>query len=424
MLDREAVYTVVEVIKGEDFYREAHREIFEAILDLVNREEPIDLVAASEKLRSRGTLERVGGISYVAALVNAVPTAANAAYYAKIVAEKALLRNLISVANRIANQSYEAEGDVEEILDEAESQLFALSQHRQRSGFVPIREVLLEAIDRIELLTRQRNAVTGVPTFPDLDRLLSGLQDSDLVLCAARPAMGKTTFCLNVAQNAAIKNKIGVAVFSLEMSKDQLAQRMLCAEAMVDQQKLRTGFMQEDDWSRLIRAAGPLSEASIFIDDTPAISIMEVRAKSRRLKAEKDIGLIVIDYLQLIHGSKKTDNRQQEISEISRSLKALARELRVPVLALSQLSRASEQTHDKRPSLSHLRESGALEQDSDIVLFIHRPEYYDPESEKKGIAELIIAKHRNGPVGSVELGFLKQFTKFVNLDDHHSGERM
>lgn len=415
LLDKEAIYSVMEILKASDFYLESHRLIFEAIVELNSQGQAVDLVTLTEELRSRGLLEEVGGVSNLAMLSSVVPTAANAEYYAKIVAEKAVLRTLIQNSTKIAQMAYEEEKDVLELLDEAERMILEISQRHHREGFTPIKELLIDAIDQLENLVKNKGEAVGVPTFRDLDKLLSGFHKSDLIICAARPGMGKTSFCLNIAQKAAINTQTPVAIFSLEMSKEQLVQRMLSSEAMVDQHKLRTGFLQEEDWQRLAVAAGRLAEAPIFIDDTPGISVLEVRSKARKLMAERGLGLVIIDYLQLMRSNRRTENRQQEISEISRSLKALARELDVPVLALSQLSRAVEQTQDKKPSLSHLRESGSLEQDADCVLFIHRPEYYDPETEDKGIAEVIVAKHRNGPTGTVELGFLAEFTKFVDL---------
>ncbi|HEX3031295.1 MAG TPA: replicative DNA helicase [Bacillota bacterium] len=416
MIDQEAVLKAMEILRPADFYRDAHKLIFQVILDLVDRGEPADLITVSEELRQKGMLDKVGGVAYIASLASIVPTSANVEYYARIVEEKALLRSLISVSSRIAALGYEGEEAVDELIGQAERMVYDLSQRKNTKGFATMHEVLLEAFDRIEMLYRNKGEVTGVPTgFVEFDRMTSGLQPSDLIIVAARPAMGKTAFCLNIAQNAAIRSQVPVAVFSLEMSTGQLVQRMLCSEAMIDQHKLRTGQLGEQDWPKLVSAVGPLSQAPIFIDDTIGINVMEMRAKCRRLKAEHGLGLIIIDYLQLMQGSRRSESRQQEISEISRSLKALAREISCPVIALSQLSRSVEQSQDKKPNLSHLRESGAIEQDADIVSFIYRDEYYHPESEKKGIAEIIVAKHRNGPVGSVELGFLGEFTKFVNL---------
>lgn len=418
MLDREAIFTISEYVRPNDFYREAHRTIFECLLALSERGEPADMVTLVEVLSQEGNLEKVGGISYIAFLANAVPTAANAGYYAKIVAEKALLRSLINAATKIAEQGYDGGKDARELIDDAEKMIFSVSQRKAREGFASIRDVVVETFEQIGQI-KAHEGVIGIPTFKNLDYYLSGLQKSDLVIVAARPAMGKTSFCLNVAQNSAVKYGKTVAVFSLEMSKEQLAQRMLCAEARVDQSKVRTGYVTEDEWRRLSAALAPLANAQIYLDDTPGITVMEMRAKSRRLKMEKGLDLVIIDYLQLMQGTRRSENRQQEIAEISRSLKALARELEVPVVALSQLSRAVEQSSDKRPNLSHLRESGALEQDADVVLFIHRPEYFDPDTDKKGIAEIIVAKHRNGPVGKAELAFLKEYTKFMDLAIEH-----
>nr|WP_227763041.1 replicative DNA helicase [Zhaonella formicivorans] len=415
LLDKEAIFNVIEILKSSDFYLEAHRVIYEAIVELNEQGQAVDLVTLTEELRRKSLLDKVGGVSSLAFLSSVVPTAANAEHYARIVEEKATLRSLITAATKIAQKAYEGEEDLSQLLDDAERMIMDISQRRRKEGFTPIKELLINTIEHLEYLVKHKGEATGVPTFRDLDKLLSGLHKSDLIICAARPGMGKTSFCLNIAQKVAIKEKLPVAIFSLEMSKEQLVQRMLSSEAMVDQHKLRSGFLQEEDWKRLASAAGRLAEAPIFIDDTPAISVLEIRGKTRKLKAETGLGLVIIDYLQLMQSSKRTENRQQEISDISRSLKALARELDIPVLALSQLSRAVEQTHDKRPALSHLRESGSLEQDSDCVLFIHRPEYYDPETDKKGIAEIIVAKHRHGPTGSVEVGFLAEFTKFVDL---------
>jgi len=416
LLDREALFNVLEILTPEDFYRDAHRVIYRVIQQLAEKGEPVDLVTVCDALRSRGEVEQAGGISYVASLANVVPTATSAAYYARIVADKALLRAMARAATGIAERVYAGGDEVAEILDEAERLIMGIAQRRRQDGFVPIKPLLNEVFDRLEMLSKNKGGATGIPTFRDLDRLLSGLHPSDLIICAARPGMGKTSFCLNIAQNVAVRHHIPVAIFSLEMSRDQLVQRMLASQAMVDQHRLRTGYLNDHELQKLYEAATPLYEAPLFIDDTPGISVMEVRAKSRRLQSEHGLGLLIIDYLQLMQStSRRAENRQQEISEISRSLKALARELNVPVLALSQLSRAVEQSGDKRPSLSHLRESGALEQDSDCVLFIHRPEYFDKETDKKGIAEIIVAKHRNGPTGTVEMAFLAEYTRFMDL---------
>lgn len=421
MIDKEAIYAAMENLVPEDFYKEAHQIIYSVLQTLEAKGEPVDMIVLTEELRRQNNLERIGGIGYIATLANTVPTAANIRHYAGIVEEKAILRKLIRYSTQIASRCYEDQEDTMELLDNAEKMILEIASNRNSDGLVSIKTVLSHTLEKIEQMSNNKGNVTGVPSyFADLDRMTSGWQPSDLIILAARPAMGKTTFGLNIAYNAAARGKLPVAVFSLEMSREQLVQRLISAEAMIDQHKLRTGRLQDEEWLRLTKAAQPLSTAQIYIDDTPAISVLELRAKARRLKAEKGLALIVIDYLQLMQvNNRKNDNRQQEISEISRSLKALARELDVPVLALSQLSRAVEQTHEKRPALSHLRESGALEQDSDLVMFIYREDYYNPESEKPGIAEIILAKHRNGPTGSVELGFIKEFTKFVSLDKHH-----
>lgn len=423
LLSKEAIYVALERLKSEDFYLEAHRTIFDIIAELHENREPVDLITVTETLRNRKMLESVGGVTYLTTLTEVVPTPANIAQYCKIVEEKALLRRLLEATSKILSMAYEPREDVEELLDEAERRIFAIVQKRRVDNFHHIKDVLLATFERIEQLYNSKGGITGVPTgFPDLDAMTSGLQPSDLILVAARPSMGKTAFALNIAQNAAIRHRIPVAIFSLEMSKEQLVQRMLCAESNVDSHKLRTGRLEEDDWPRLARAMGPLSEAPIYIDDTPGITCLEIRAKARRLKAEKGLGLVVIDYLQLIAGRGQSENRQQEISEISRSLKALARELNVPVLALSQLSRAPDVRSDHRPVLSDLRESGSQEQDSDLVAFLYREDYYNPNTDRKNIAEVIIAKQRNGPTGKVELLWLSQYTKFVSIEKYRQSE--
>ncbi|WP_418791208.1 replicative DNA helicase [Phosphitispora sp. TUW77] len=421
LIDKDAVVKAIQILTAEDFYRDANGHIFEAAVNLFNRNEAVDLITLSEELKQSGLLDQVGGVSYVAGLANLVPTAANVEYYARIVFGKSLLRRLISVSTRITQMGYEGEEDIEVLLDKAEQMIFELAQRKSHSGFTHLKNIIMETFERIEVLHQNKGGITGVPSgFADIDRLTSGFQPSDLIIVAARPSMGKTALCLNIAQYAALRKELPVAVFSLEMAKEQLVTRMLCAEAMVDQQKVRTGQLTDKDWQQLTRAAGPMSRAPLFIDDTPGITAMEMRAKCRRLKAEHGLSLIVIDYLQLMQGRKRIENRQQEISEISRALKMLAREIQAPVIALSQLSRAVEQRQDKRPMMSDLRESGSLEQDADIVMFIYRDEYYHPdESDKKGQAEIIIAKQRNGPVGSADLGFMKEYTKFVNLDKKH-----
>lgn len=418
LLDKEVLSSITEIIDVSDFYRDDHKEIFEAIMDLYERGEPIDLITVSEQLKIRGSLDAVGGLEYLTGLVNAVPTTANAKHYAKIVEEKSILRKLIKISSEIINMGYEQAEEVEYILDKAEKGIFDISQGRNSQGFAQIKDVLIETFDRLEELYNSKGSVTGIPTgFIDLDHKTAGLHNSDLILIAARPAMGKTSFALNIAQYAAIHSQVPVAIFSLEMSKEQLVNRMLCCEAMVDAQRMRTGQLEDSDWQKIAKALGPISDAPIFIDDTPGVTAAEIRAKCRRLKIEKDLGLVVIDYLQLMQGRGRSENRQQEISEISRSLKILAKEINVPVIALSQLSRAPELRGDHRPILSDLRESGAIEQDADIVMFLYRDDYYNPETEKKNVAEVIIAKHRNGSTGTVKLAWLGQYTKFANLEE-------
>ncbi|TWH46588.1 replicative DNA helicase [Sporomusa sp. KB1] len=419
MIEREAISKVSEIIRPEDFYREAHRLIYNSMMELFNKNDAVDLVTVVEILRRDEKLEVAGGISYVSALANSVPTAANVMYHARIVEEKALLRQLITTATYVAGMGYEANEEVAVIMDKAEKMILEVSKRKVGQEFASIKNIIFDVFDRVSELYSSKGGITGLATgFKDLDKLTSGLQPSDLILIAARPSMGKTAFVLNIAQNIAIKEKQAVAFFSLEMSKEQLVQRMLCSEAPIDAQRLRIGELENNDWDKLVRAADRLAAAPIFIDDTAGITIMEMRSKARRLKIEHDLKLIIIDYLQLMQGgtgSSRSENRQQEISEISRSLKALARELKVPVVALSQLSRGVESRQVKKPMLSDLRESGSLEQDADIVAFLYREDYYEPETENKNITDVIIAKHRNGPVDSVQLFFHKQFTKFSDL---------
>lgn len=416
LLDKEAIPAVAEILKNDDFYREDHGEIYEAIMDLFNKAEPVDLITVTEQLKSRGTLDKVGGLEYITNLATSVPTTANVKHYTNIVEEKSILRKLIRASSEIIDMSYEASDEVSIILDNAERNIFDILQKRGSKGFYHVKEILIEAFNRLEELYNNKEFITGVPSgFVDLDYKTSGFQNSDLILIAARPSMGKTAFALNIAQHAAIYKKIPVAVFSLEMSREQLVNRIMCSEALIDSQKMRTGNLDDEDWDKIARTLGPLSEAPIYIDDTPGVSVMEIRAKCRRLKLEKNLGLIIIDYLQLMQGRGRIENRQQEISEISRSLKILAKEIKVPVIALSQLSRAPEARSDRRPVLSDLRDSGAIEQDADMVMFIYRDDYYNQDTEKKNIAEIIIAKHRNGSTGTVELVWLGQYTKFGNL---------
>ena len=418
LTDSDAVTSAIEVLKSEDFYREDNKEIYEAILNLYNRSEPIDIITVKAELESMGKFEQVGGLEYLAELPDKVPTTANAMKYIKIVEEKSTLRRLIKTANEIIELGYSPTEEVDDIMEGAEKKIFNIMQEKNQKGYSPLKDVLVESFTNLEELYNRKQHITGVPSgFIELDYRTAGFHGSDLVLIAARPAMGKTAFALNIATYAAVKANIPVAVFSLEMSKEQLVNRILCSEAMVDSNKVRTGKLEEDDWTKLAEAIGPLSEAEMYIDDTPGINIMEIRAKCRKLKLEKNIGLVVIDYLQLIQGTnKRGGSREQEISEISRSLKILAKELNIPVIALSQLSRAAEQRPDHRPMLSDLRESGAIEQDADIVMFLYRDDYYNEDSEKKNIAEVIIAKHRGGSTGTVELLWLGNYTKFVNIE--------
>ena len=418
LLKPDAVTTAAEELTADDFYRETHRLIFEAMMELKERTEPVDLVTLTEQLKKADKLAKIGGIPALSLIANSVPTAANVHYHARIVHEKAQLRSLIAAATEIAGAAYESADEVEDIMDSAEKRILQVSSGKRSKDFVPLQDILLDALEQIDLRYNNKGCITGLPTgFTELDHLTAGLQKSDLILVAARPSMGKTAFTLNIAAHVVLRAKEPVAFFSLEMSKEQLVQRLLCSEGRIDSQRLRVGELEEKEWGDLIDTANRLSAAPLYIDDTPGITVMELRSKARRLKAEHGLSLIVIDYLQLMQGraSKSGDNRQQEISEISRSLKALARELNVPVIALSQLSRSVESRQIKRPMLSDLRESGSLEQDADIVMFLYREDYYDPETENKNITEVIIAKHRNGPVDTVDLTFLKQFTKFGNL---------
>ena len=416
LVDKDAVISAIEVLKEDAFYREDNKAIFAAILALYSKSEPIDIVTVKNELVSQGTFERVGGLEYLAELPERVPTTANVDKYIKIVEEKAALRNLIQTSNELIALGYDESENVDSIMDMAEKKVFNLAQQKNVKGYTAIKDVMAEALKRIEELYNKKGNITGIPTyFTDLDNITAGLHNSDLLIIAARPAMGKSAFAINIATNAAVKAKVPVAIFNLEMSKEQVGNRILCSEAMIDNNKMRTGQLGDEDWEKLANAVGTLSDAPIYIDDTPGISIMEIRAKCRKLKLEKNIGLVVIDYLQLIQGSGgKNSSREQEISEISRSLKIIAKELNIPVIALSQLARATEKRDDKRPMLSDLRESGAIEQDADIVLFLYRDDYYNPESEKRNIAEVIIAKHRGGSTGTVDLAWMGNLTKFGN----------
>jgi len=421
LIDSDAIVAAAEALQPTDFYREGHRKIFAAMLALFERGEPVDLITLAEELNQTGVLETVGGIAYLTTLANIVPTAANVDYYIKIVREKAVLRSLIHAATGIVTRCFEAKDDVEQIVDDAEKAIFDISRRSTPQGFSSMKEILKGTFDKIDRLWGNRGGVTGVPTgFIDLDDITCGLQNSDLIIIAARPSMGKTTLALNMAQHIAVNEKLPVAIFSLEMSKEQLVQRMLCAQANIDSHRLRRGYLSDDDYPKLTMAAGPLAEAPIFIDDTAAISVMEMRAKARRLKAEHGLAVIFIDYLQLMRSNERTETRQQEISAISRSLKALAKELEVPVVALSQLSRAVEQRDKKRPVLSDLLESGGIEANADVVMFIYREGYYNQNADNKYETEIIIAKQRNGPVGTIKLYFKENFNKFLNASRTHT----
>ncbi|MFK3961169.1 replicative DNA helicase [Pseudalkalibacillus hwajinpoensis] len=419
-LEIDALTTATEVLQPEDFYRAAHQKIFSVMIDLSEKGEPVDLVTVTSELQDLKVLEEIGGVSYLSDLANSVPTAANVEYYSKIVEEKSILRRLIRAATDIASDGYAKENEIENLLSEAEKSIMEVSQRKNTGAFISIKDVLVTAYDNIEMLQNSTEDITGIPTgFSELDRMTAGFQRNDLIIVAARPSVGKTAFALNIAQNVATKTDENVAIFSLEMGAEQLVMRMLCAEGNIDAQRLRTGGLTGDDWQKLTMAMGSLSNAGIYIDDTPGIRVGDIRAKCRRLKQEKGLGMILIDYMQLIRGNGSGENRQQEVSEISRSLKGIARELEVPLISLSQLSRGVESRQDKRPMMSDIRESGSIEQDADIVAFLYRDDYYDKESENKNIIEIIIAKQRNGPVGTVELAFVKEYNKFVNLERRH-----
>lgn len=419
LLDKDAIIKVADVIQPDDFYRSDHNLIYEAMQVLFEKRIPIDLVTLTEQLEANKKLDDIGGSTYLASLANAVSGAANILHYANIVREKSILRRLISAASNISELGFEETEQVASVMDRAESLLFAVSQKYLKDKFIPIKDVLADAFDRIDKIHRDKGAIRGVPTgFRDLDSKLAGLQKSDLIIIAARPSMGKTAFVLNIAENIAVEEKIGVAIFSLEMSKEQLVERLLSSQSGIDSWKLRTGNLSDDDFPKIGYAMGVLSEAPIFIDDSPVATVMEIRAKARRLQMEQNLGVVIIDYLQLMEGQRHggDSNRVQEISEISRSLKTLARELDVPVIALSQLSRAVEQRQPKIPMLSDLRESGSIEQDADVVMFIYREDYYDKDTTRKGITDILIRKHRNGPVGEIELFFQPEQTRFRDLD--------
>jgi len=416
IMDREAIMTASEIITSDDFYQQQYGIIFDAMVEIYNENKPVDLITLQDRLKEKDVPPEISSLEFVRDLLNAVPTSANIKYYANIVSEKSILRKLIRVNEEIANTAYLGKDKLEDILGETEKKIFTLLQTRNSSNFVPIRQVVLNSLDKIEAASKNKGNVTGIATgFVDLDYKMSGFQPSDLILIAARPSMGKTAFVLNIAQYMAFRSNITAAIFSLEMSKEQLVNRMLSLESNVDSQVIRTGNLSDEDWSKLIEGAGVIGKSNLIIDDTPGISISELRTKCRKFKLEHNLGIIIIDYLQLMTGRGKNESRQQEISDISRSLKGLARELNVPVVALSQLSRAVEQRPEHRPMMSDLRESGAIEQDADVVMFIYRDDYYNKDSENRNVAEIIIAKQRNGPIGTVNLVWLPSYTKFANM---------
>ncbi len=420
IIDKNSIAKVMESLEEEDFYRDGHKAIYKAILEMFRNDMAVDLVTLLEYLKSTDMLERAGGVTYITELSASVPTTANLSAYIKIVSDKSTLRKLIKASTTIIEESYNKQDKVESVVDIAEKKIFNIAENRTSKDFEPLSDVLERGFLQIEKLFNNKGEITGVGSgFTDLDSMTSGFQAGDMILIAARPSMGKTTFALNIAEHAALREHKSVVIFSLEMSKEQLAYKLLCSEANVDMLKLRTGALEDSDWENIARATGPLSKAKVYIDDTAGVTVMEMRSKCRRLKLEYGIDLIVIDYLQLMSGGSGTDNRQQEVSEISRSIKALAKEMECPVIALSQLSRAPEQRADHRPMLSDLRESGSIEQDADLVMFLYRDEYYNKETEDKNIGECIIAKQRNGPVGTVKMAWLGQYSKFGNLDVIH-----
>ena len=417
LLQQGALVKILELVNPEDFYRDAHKIIFSAMVALFEKNEPQDIITVTNILKDKNQLEEIGGPAYLSNLTDIVPVAANIIYYAQIIRSKSILRRLILTCTEIASRCYEEQSEIDSLVDDAEQTIFEISRTKSSQDFQALNKIIPDTFKKIEKLAEKKELITGVPSgYDDLDRITAGLQSSDLIILAGRPSMGKTALAMNIVQNAAIFHKIPVAVFSLEMSKEQLGMRMLCSVSRVDSQDLRTGFIRDPDWPKLARATGILSDAPIFIDDTPAISVLEMRAKSRRLKAEHDIGLVVVDYLQLMRGRSSVERREQEISEISRSLKAMAKELDLPVIALSQLNRSLESRPNKRPQLSDLRESGAIEQDADVICFLYRDEIYNKSEDnpKRGIAEIIIGKQRNGPTGTVELTFIDKYTTFEN----------
>ncbi len=421
LLEENAISQAIELLEENSFYKDAHKKIFNVIVSIYSENKPVDLVTTTELLKKRKILDVVGGASFIASLTQAVPTAANISHYARIVREKYIVRSLITTSTKIVTEAYAEDANTEELLDRAERLIFDITSRKSESSSVAIKEVVKDSIETIDSLYQRKENITGIATgFHEFDIMTAGLQPSELIVVAGRPSMGKSALAACIAEHASIVEKVPTLIFSIEMAKEQLVQRMLCSHARVDFHKVRTGFLSQSDWPKITNAAGKLAESPVFIDDTPAISALELRAKARRLKSQHNIGLVVVDYLQLMRGTYSGDNRQQEISDISRSLKALARELSAPVIAISQLSRAVEARSDRRPQLSDLRESGAIEQDADLVMLLLREEYYTPTPENRGLAELIIAKQRNGPVGSVHLAFIKEYTRFENLTRHHA----
>ena len=423
LTDNESVYSALEILRPEDFYREDHKIIFEAISNIYNKTEPVDIITLKSELSSMGKFDAVGGLEYIASLPEKVPTTANVEKYIKLVEEKAMLRELIKTADEIKKLGFEATDNVEDIMDNAEKQIFNVMERKNQRGYTSIKDILVGAFTELEKLYNRKGQITGVPSgFTELDKKIAGFHGSELILIAARPGMGKTAFALNIATNAALRAKKPVAIFSLEMSKEQLANRILSSESLVNSENIRKGTLNDEEWGKLAETSGMLSEAPIYVDDSPGLTVLQIMAKARKLKLEKKIELIVIDYLQLITGnSKRNGSREQEIAEISRSLKLMAKEIGVPVIALSQLSRAVEGRVDHKPMLSDLRESGSIEQDADVVMFIYREDYYDKETEKKGIATIDVAKQRSGSTGAIELIWLPQFTKFANLEKYREG---
>ncbi len=425
LLSDHSLSTVLEILESADFYQEGHRLIFEAMILLFEKNEPQDIITVSNLLKDQSNLDTAGGVGYLATLTSIVPVTSNLFHYAKIIRQKAVLRNLIKVNTEIASRCYEEQGDIDILVDQAEQAIFEIARSKSNQSFTPLKRIIPGAFETVEQLYKRKEMITGIPTgFAGLDKMTAGLQPSDLIILAGRPSMGKTAFAMNIAQNASLIDKVGVAVFSLEMSKEQLAMRLLCSAGHIDSQRVRTGKLHDEDWPKLTRAVGMLTEAPMFLDDTPAISVLEMRAKVRRLAAQHSLGLIIVDYLQLMRGRGTIENRTQEISEISRSLKAMAKELKVPVIALSQLNRGLESRTDKRPIMSDLRESGAIEQDADVICFIYRDEVYNKadDNPSRGIAEIIIGKQRNGPTGTVKLTFIKEFTMFENLSAYDEPE--